>query len=116
MSQTKKEALGKYIAGKERLQQLLNERDELLEGLDSFTWIQGLSSTAFVVRLDAAGLEGLVRTLANLSVNIDDIVDELNDHAEKCGELKIGVKLAERLPPGGLKLTKPRSELGVLRE
>ncbi len=116
MSQTREEALGKYIAGKERLQQLLNERDELLMGLDSFSWIQGLSSTAFVIRLDVAGLEGLMRTLANITINIDDLVDEVNDHAAECGALKICMKLAERLPAGGLRFTKPRSEMGVLRE
>ncbi len=116
MSLAEKEALGQDTAGKERLQQLLNERDELLAGLDSFSWIQGLSTTAFVIRLDAAGLEGIVQTLANLTVNIDDLVDEINDHADQYRESKIGIKQAERLPAGGLRLTKPPNELGVLRE
>ncbi len=107
------EALDRYVEGKERLQVLLEQRDGLLAGFETYSWVPGLSTTQFVVDLDLAGLRQLIGSLERVSWDIEEAVSEINRAARQCGQSKVGMKVARRLDPGALRLSRHPSELGA---
>ena len=91
-----KAALGKYREGKTNLDQLLRERNELLESLEVLVeQARDLTTSDTIVKFDVAKSQDLCTTLKDVETRIDALIADINVHAGKCGEQPIKVQTVD---------------------
>lgn len=90
------DALTKYREGKSRLDQLLRERDGLLESLEVLIeHARDLSTSDTIVKFDGTKAQDLCAALADVESRIDAMIADVNTQAERFGEKPIKVQAVE---------------------
>lgn len=90
------EAFTKYREGKASLDELLRERDGLLESLEVLIeHARDLSTSDTIVKFDGPKAQGLCTALTDVEKRIETTIADVNPQAERCGEKPIRVQAAE---------------------